>query len=908
MAIPITCPSCEATFDVADGKRGKKVVCPECDKSIIVTSGGTAKRDEDDADDKIVAGAKSKAGKGTKRYRDEDEDLEEADAADEDASPRSKKKGKENEKAGISPLLLIGGGVGVAAIVGVVVLLVAGGGGDGPKQSAPPPVTPVANATPQPVAEPEKPKEVKPEPIVTKSIRKKRISNEDLFDQVAVSTVWVTVEKEEKRNIRVENGKVTIEKPGGGGPGGGMPGGPGGGMPGGPGGKGPGMPGGPGGGMPGGPGGGMPGGPGGKGPGMPGGPGGGMPGMPGGPGGKGPGMPGGPGGGMPGGGGGGLEGYELVLSSGSGSLVSRKHRLVITNVHVIEGATNVVLYFPQKDEKLGLLIVNPEHYQKKRGIKGKVVEREDKADVALVQLDSLPPGIPSLPLASESVHAGQTVHSIGSPSRSGFGGGFSSALFNYSPGLVRQVDHMKWKFKVEDGTEKDLEARVVQTNSSINPGDSGGPLVDDEGQLVGVTSWSSAQGANVSGFIDISECRALMEKYFKKIGETWVPETPELLKREVMRVADLAKDLEPKSAVATRVKAIKELAKIGTDANLAFGKLFNMLKDPDVSVRSAAAEALKIIPPHKMDLPLLSEIVKEPEEPIEARLQAVKSLALLGDVARPVFDVLVEQLKDADAALRKAIFGTLLEIGPEPKHVKLFAEAVNSTDTDIRRLAGEGLIKLGPQAKAALKALSVALKNPDKSTRLVAARAIDAIGAEAKDATPALIDALKDSDSAVGMVVARALIKVGEFNEVMPFLTETVKKGTGDLRKQACQALATLGKEVKTRPPIEALVAALDDSAVRPDAAEALKQIGSRAADVIASRINNAKVIKVDPRRECLHILGRINHGSPTVIRTLQLVIVGDPDEENRRLAQQLLLRLRSRTQPKQAAPVTPGY
>ena len=47
MPIAITCPSCEASYKLADNMRGKKVICRECKSSIIVTSGGTAKRDED---------------------------------------------------------------------------------------------------------------------------------------------------------------------------------------------------------------------------------------------------------------------------------------------------------------------------------------------------------------------------------------------------------------------------------------------------------------------------------------------------------------------------------------------------------------------------------------------------------------------------------------------------------------------------------------------------------------------------------------------------------------------------------------------------------------------------------------------------------------------------------------------
>src|SRR5205807_614527 len=46
MAIAITCPSCKASYDVGDNMRGKKMLCRECERALIITTAGKAKRDE----------------------------------------------------------------------------------------------------------------------------------------------------------------------------------------------------------------------------------------------------------------------------------------------------------------------------------------------------------------------------------------------------------------------------------------------------------------------------------------------------------------------------------------------------------------------------------------------------------------------------------------------------------------------------------------------------------------------------------------------------------------------------------------------------------------------------------------------------------------------------------------------
>ncbi len=215
---------------------------------------------------------------------------------------------------------------------------------------------------------------------------------------------------------------------------------------------------------------------------------------------------------MPGPGGGG--GNAIVAKmSGSGSLIDRKHRLVITNVHVVGNGDTVQVYFPDFDAQ-GELLVRSDEYKQKHGLTGRVVMREDRADLALVQLPVLPEGVQPLALAKTKVKAAAQVHSVGNP-------GASKSLWIYSPGKVRSVYKDQWKVLDDlDGKTYNYDAMKVETDSAINPGDSGGPLVDDRAALVGVAHGQNILANNMSHFIEVSEVRQLLEKYYRSVNDT----------------------------------------------------------------------------------------------------------------------------------------------------------------------------------------------------------------------------------------------------------------------------------------------------------------------------------------------------------------------------------------------------
>jgi RNA polymerase sigma factor (sigma-70 family) len=187
---------------------------------------------------------------------------------------------------------------------------------------------------------------------------------------------------------------------------------------------------------------------------------------------------------------------------GSGSLLDAEKRYVLTNYHVVEEVDNVWVQFPVRN-KDGSLMTDKKKYIERipagAALKGKVLWRDKSRDLAVLQLDKLPPGVKALPLAKKSVATGEPVINIGNP-------GAVDWTFSTTQGNVRGVGVADM---VVGGGEELLriKARMVTVTNPINPGDSGGPLIDRRGYLVGVTESGRAGAQNVNNCIDVTEVR-----------------------------------------------------------------------------------------------------------------------------------------------------------------------------------------------------------------------------------------------------------------------------------------------------------------------------------------------------------------------------------------------------------------
>jgi S1-C subfamily serine protease len=151
-------------------------------------------------------------------------------------------------------------------------------------------------------------------------------------------------------------------------------------------------------------------------------------------------------------------------STGSGFVIGRGGSIV-TNAHVVEGASRVRVRFGDK-----------------RTVTAKVAGEDPSTDLALLLVDPEGLDLTALELgSSKGVQVGDPTLAIGNP----FGldrtltTGVVSALQRSIPSLQRG-------FSIND---------VIQTDAAINPGNSGGPLIDAHGKVIGVNSQIETGGA-----------------------------------------------------------------------------------------------------------------------------------------------------------------------------------------------------------------------------------------------------------------------------------------------------------------------------------------------------------------------------------------------------------------------------
>ena len=159
--------------------------------------------------------------------------------------------------------------------------------------------------------------------------------------------------------------------------------------------------------------------------------------------------------------------YANGTASGSGSgvvyRVDGKTAYIITNAHVVSGATDVQVVFSNK-ESVNATIVGSDTY----------------SDIAVLKLTA-DFDMTAIKCGDSSLlDQGETVLAIGSPLGIEYAG-------TVTQGIVSGIDRTVSVDLNDDGQE-DWDMNVIQTDAAINPGNSGGALVNMAGELVGITS------------------------------------------------------------------------------------------------------------------------------------------------------------------------------------------------------------------------------------------------------------------------------------------------------------------------------------------------------------------------------------------------------------------------------------
>jgi Do/DeqQ family serine protease len=159
---------------------------------------------------------------------------------------------------------------------------------------------------------------------------------------------------------------------------------------------------------------------------------------------------------------------QMQRSLGSGVMVDPSG-LVVTNVHVIDGADQVKVSLSDKRE-----------------FEAEIVLKDSRSDLAVLRLKDVKEKFPTLDFAnSDELMVGDVVLAIGNP----FGVG-QTVTHGIISALARtQVGITDYQF-------------FIQTDAAINPGNSGGALVDMTGKLAGINTaiYSRSGGSQGIGF------------------------------------------------------------------------------------------------------------------------------------------------------------------------------------------------------------------------------------------------------------------------------------------------------------------------------------------------------------------------------------------------------------------------
>jgi len=159
---------------------------------------------------------------------------------------------------------------------------------------------------------------------------------------------------------------------------------------------------------------------------------------------------------------------QMQRSLGSGVIVDPSG-LVVTNVHVIEGADQVKVSLSDKRE-----------------FEAEILLKDTRSDLAVLRLKDTREKFPTLDFTnSDELMVGDVVLAIGNP----FGVG-QTVTHGIISALARtQVGITDYQF-------------FIQTDAPINPGNSGGALVDMSGKLAGINTaiYSRSGGSQGIGF------------------------------------------------------------------------------------------------------------------------------------------------------------------------------------------------------------------------------------------------------------------------------------------------------------------------------------------------------------------------------------------------------------------------
>ncbi|KQQ06451.1 septum formation initiator [Rathayibacter sp. Leaf185] len=165
--------------------------------------------------------------------------------------------------------------------------------------------------------------------------------------------------------------------------------------------------------------------------------------------------------------------YESATSAGTGIILT-SDGMILTNNHVVEGATSIQVTVESTGETYT----------------ARVVGTDKTNDIAVLQLENAS-GLTPATLDTDGVAAGDAVTAVGNAEGTGNLVAASGSVTALAQSITTQS---------ETGISGETLSGLIQVDADIVSGDSGGPLLDSDGQVVGIDTAASSGSADITGF------------------------------------------------------------------------------------------------------------------------------------------------------------------------------------------------------------------------------------------------------------------------------------------------------------------------------------------------------------------------------------------------------------------------
>ena len=207
--------------------------------------------------------------------------------------------------------------------------------------------------------------------------------------------------------------------------------------------------------------------------------------------------------------GGGGDNSYTSRSLGSGFVWSREG-IIVTNNHVVEGASRITVNFSDGTQ-----------------VPAKLIGVDPDSDVAVLRVDAK--NLLAAPIGTSSdLLIGETVIAVGNPF--GLSGTVTTGVVS---ALGRSVPS-----KEAGRTFTDF----IQTDASINPGNSGGPLLNIEGRVIGINTMIYANAQGIGFAIPVDRAKKVIQDILRygQVHSAWIGAvtatiTPEEARRTGLR-------------------------------------------------------------------------------------------------------------------------------------------------------------------------------------------------------------------------------------------------------------------------------------------------------------------------------------------------------------------------------------